>query len=604
MDVDIPQARRLVDLISSSLAQFESQTKDVDNCTNCVDAIPTIVSAATQLAALVRPPEQVVIEVATGFTLSAALRFVTEANVPEVIRALTVENNVSKNSGETNEDWGVAVSDIAQLCGVHAGKLERMLRLLATHHIFAECPPIQSSHSHTNDNTQLNTSAPPEVRSEHGEGEARFANNRLSAALDSGAKLEDILDPTLLQNYQPYSNGARTNSEEREEKRRKIENTLIRDEHEEEEIRKKRWAAKYGGEAPGAALSALVGIMTDESMFHATALTDVLLHNRSKSRPSTSTNQESSSVIKSEDPEDSPLNTAFSLARNLPDKAMFDWLSLPSNAHRLHRFGCAMRSMGALGSGGETEVLNGYDFASLPHGSVIIDVGGGVGAASLPILRENLHLKLMVQDTEEVVKVAPSVWERQYPEALHANRVSFQVQDFFEPQPTNAPGVTNGSPAVFLLRMIIHDWPDPHCIRILKHLRAAAGRETRLVIVDSVLMGAYRRQVPTSASTSEAPFGKDGGEKMSTKEAPEPLLANWGVANGLAYRFDLIMLSNHNACERTLSHFNSLLSQSGWGIEAVHTSSSFTSNSKDGSGSVRPGVGESWMAQIVCVPAD
>ena len=51
----------------------------------------------------------------------------------------------------------------------------------------------------------------------------------------------------------------------------------------------------------------------------------------------------------------------------------------------------------------------GFDFSSLPSGSTIIDVGGGVGAASLPILRANEHLRLVVQDTEEVVNVAPSV---------------------------------------------------------------------------------------------------------------------------------------------------------------------------------------------------
>ncbi|KAL5483578.1 hypothetical protein ACEPAI_8810 [Sanghuangporus weigelae] len=595
MDIDVSQARRLADLISASVSRLE----DVDSKSRRQQTeVQTIVSAATQLAALVRPPAQVLLEVATGFTLSAALRLVVEANVPEVIRALTSsltqapsaddsgvglieENEFGLGEGDAE---GVAIGDISRLCGVEAGKLERVLRLLATHHIFVECPP----------------------------GEARFANNRLSAALDSGVELqEDLLpaqgDPQSLSSSSQLS-----------------------------EMRK-RWAAKYGAEAPGAGLAALVGILTDESMFHVTALTEVLLgaapdtpslptsvspsNGEGKETEINENENENEKTLEPKYDSESPYNAPFSRARSLPHTTMFEWLGLPTNAHRLHRFGCAMRGTNALE--GEGAILKGFDFTALPPGSVVVDVGGGVGAASLPVLRANAHLRLVVQDTEEVVRVAPGFWERHYPSALYSGRVKFEVQDFFEAQPH--PGDyfpesdTGGKLAVYvyLLRMIAHNWGDSHCLRILERLRCAVGEkkgrgETRLVLVDSVLMPACRNRsreckdrdssMDVDADARKMTHDRTGAKEIKKsmmkiiREAPEPLLPNWGAANALAYKFDLIMLANHNALERTLPHFHSLLSRAGWEIVEVHT----RDEREAGAGA---GAGESWMSQIVAVPA-
>lgn len=41
--------------------------------------------------------------------------------------------------------------------------------------------------------------------------------------------------------------------------------------------------------------------------------------------------------------------------------------------------------------------------------------------------------------------------------------------------------------AVYLLRLIIHDWPAGHAVKILEQLRAVAEPHTRLVVVDFIL---------------------------------------------------------------------------------------------------------------------
>jgi hypothetical protein len=57
----------------------------------------------------------------------------------------------------------------------------------------------------------------------------------------------------------------------------------------------------------------------------------------------------------------------------------------------------------------------------------------------------------------------------------------FEGHDFFTPQPAR-PGKEDVS--VFMLSKIMHDWSDEYCLTILKHLRAAAGPKTQLVIVE------------------------------------------------------------------------------------------------------------------------
>ncbi|KAH6913356.1 hypothetical protein BKA70DRAFT_1369956 [Coprinopsis sp. MPI-PUGE-AT-0042] len=86
-------------------------------------------------------------------------------------------------------------------------------------------------------------------------------------------------------------------------------------------------------------------------------------------------------------------------------------------------------------------------------------------------------------------------------EALPKNSVVVDVaHDFFTEQPLE-------DASAFFWKAVLHDWSDSYCEKILKQLREAAED----------------RDIPGS----------------TTKEAPEPLLANYGVSNGMAYISDL-----------------------------------------------------------------
>ena len=108
------------------------------------------------------------------------------------------------------------------------------------------------------------------------------------------------------------------------------------------------------------------------------------------------------------------------------------------------------------------------------------------------------------------------------PDALSSGRVKLQGQrrssrpcialflteartehDFLQPQPVRRP-------AVFFVRMILHDWSDDACVTILRHLRAVAAPDTQLVIADTVypertssILGVGSRLIPSSLFPAE-----------------------------------------------------------------------------------------------------
>jgi tRNA G46 methylase TrmB len=55
------------------------------------------------------------------------------------------------------------------------------------------------------------------------------------------------------------------------------------------------------------------------------------------------------------------------------------------------------------------ETSAGYAWGQLPEGSLIVDVGGGIGSHSLALAKNHPHLRFVVQDREQVVQEAVEV---------------------------------------------------------------------------------------------------------------------------------------------------------------------------------------------------
>jgi len=241
-----------------------------------------------------------------------------------------------------------------------------------------------------------------------------------------------------------------------------------------------------------------------------------------------------------------PTEASFSRAFDT-DQLFFPWLE---KTGRVRRFGTAM--IGSSLWEAPDAILQGYPWGSLPEGSIMVDVGGGVGSLSLKVAKAHPGLRIVIQDRPIVIGMGEGLWNAQYPEALTSGRVKFEPHDFFEPQP-----IKNAS--VFLLRAICHDWPDAFVVKILKHLRDAAQPHTKLVVGDHI--------IPYACVDDTEASNLPGAAKTL---APKPLLANLGRASAVAYWVDLTMQSMFNGQERTLSHLVSVVKQGGWKVTNVH----------------------------------
>ncbi|KAL7277477.1 hypothetical protein ACG7TL_008398 [Trametes sanguinea] len=226
----------------------------------------------------------------------------------------------------------------------------------------------------------------------------------------------------------------------------------------------------------------------------------------------------------------------------------FSWLESPGNEFRFERFGHAMTGTREW----ETKegILYGYPWASLAPDSVLVDVAGGLGSTSLTVATAHPHIEVVVEDRPQVVEIAPSAWGSAFTSLFESGRMSFRTRDIFGPWTPLPSGKT---PDVFLIRLILHDWPDQECVKILSTLRSAAKPDTKLVIGDMLL--------PFACPSEEAFIQGDS-----------PLLPNLGIANLHGYLMDILMMSIFGAKERTVAEIAELASAAGWKVANIRRS--------------------------------
>ncbi|KAJ8093236.1 hypothetical protein PM082_020730 [Marasmius tenuissimus] len=235
-----------------------------------------------------------------------------------------------------------------------------------------------------------------------------------------------------------------------------------------------------------------------------------------------------------------------------PGETLWQYLDRPTEAFRRARFGIGMRGINALQP--PDAVLKAYDWKKLPAGSLVVDVGGGIGSVTHNIVKSNPDLKFVVQDLPGVVEDGKKWWSSNMPEAVSSGQITLQAHDFFTPQPQK-------NATVFMIKQILHDWSDEYCVKILKQLRASATPDTILLVLESIMP--YACHDPSAEDDKAIPGAVP-------KEAPPPLIANYGAANELGYLSDIDMFVLFNSQERTIRHFDRLLASTGWKLKVVN----------------------------------
>ncbi|GAA6037613.1 hypothetical protein JCM8097_006143 [Rhodosporidiobolus ruineniae] len=278
-------------------------------------------------------------------------------------------------------------------------------------------------------------------------------------------------------------------------------------------------------------VAALISNATENMAKAATTLADVLL---------------SPSLTNLTSPEDGPFAQHFG-------EPAWEYFNREGNERHLNRFAAAMRSLQITDQGGKDR--KGFPFHDLPDGATVVDVGSGVGGASLALAKSLPKVNFVLQDQKEVIEGAakqvwrqsrPSevyladgsvsqLWEKEVPEALESGRVKLMPHDFFGPQPVKGADV-------YFLRAIIHDWDDANSIKILSQLADAASSTSKLVLIERP----YSYLSPSSSGSSAA---------------LDPLFP----------LVDLQMLVACNGQERTKEQHEALAAKAGWRMGKVWT---------------------------------
>ena len=205
------------------------------------------------------------------------------------------------------------------------------------------------------------------------------------------------------------------------------------------------------------------------------------------------------------------IRTGRSVVPVMHGKESFDYFAdQPLHAELFNR---TITSLSELTDG---SVVAGYDFSRYP---TIVDVGGGHGPLLAAILAAAPASRGVLYDLPQVVSSAS--------ELLCANdvdeRMYIEAGSFFDRVPSGGDA--------YVLKNIIHDWPDEKAVQILRNVRTAAGPHATVLLIELVIPD-HDRDFP----------GK------------------WA---------DLEMLLNLAARERTAVEYRNLLNQAGFRMTRV-----------------------------------
>lgn len=205
------------------------------------------------------------------------------------------------------------------------------------------------------------------------------------------------------------------------------------------------------------------------------------------------------------------IRTGSSVVPALRGKQSFDYFAEKPELAEL--FNQTMTSVSQLTT---VPVVTGYDFSGY---ATIVDVGGGHGPLLTAILAACPASRGILYDLPPVVA---SARDRLHGHSV-ADRVRMEQGSFFDRVPAGGDA--------YILKNVIHDWPDEKAVRILRNVRMAAGHRATVLLVELVIPE-HDRDFP----------GK------------------W---------VDLEMLLNLGARERTAAEYRDLLHQAGFQLTRV-----------------------------------
>ena len=159
-----------------------------------------------------------------------------------------------------------------------------------------------------------------------------------------------------------------------------------------------------------------------------------------------------------------PNHTGFALA-NGTGAGFFEVLS--QEPERAKRFAESMKLLQSSPAYNINHLLDHLDWPT-DCSNLVVDLAGSLGVISIELLRKFLNTRCIVQDMSSTIRKA------QAPPDLN-DRLSFQAHDIFQEQP-----VKGGD--CYLLRSVLHNWPDSYASTIIKNLIPAMKPGAQIIL--------------------------------------------------------------------------------------------------------------------------
>lgn len=161
------------------------------------------------------------------------------------------------------------------------------------------------------------------------------------------------------------------------------------------------------------------------------------------------------------------VRTGEAVIPKLRGKEAFDYIGSEPELGSI--FNDAMTSISELAI---APVVAAYDFTRF---GTIADIGGGHGRLLAAILQATPAADGVLYDLPQVLEGAPELLGKYGV----AERVRVVPGSFFDSVPAGADA--------YLMKNIIHDWPDASALTILRNVRAAATAGTTLLLIEGVI---------------------------------------------------------------------------------------------------------------------
>ncbi len=197
---------------------------------------------------------------------------------------------------------------------------------------------------------------------------------------------------------------------------------------------------------------------------------------------------------------------------------MDPWAYYAANQEEGRTFARAMSNLSAFAA---LDVARAYSAAG--H-KLIVDVGGSEGVLLRGLLDTAPGARGIIFDRPDVIEGVRA-------SGRSDERIELAAGNFFESVPADGD--------LYVLKSILHDWPDDRCVEILRSVHRAAAPDARVLLVEMV---------------------------MPDEPGPSPVTL-----------MDMNMLVMLSGRERTAREFGELLAQSGFAVERViHTQGMFS----------------------------